>query len=219
MGLHTAPAIPESSGGARNFQLGGGYSPNTWRARRARAYTGIWGQSPHSWVRGQSPLWAESSLALHGRSSDEANLHHFRNFAKSQNHIIFLELVLHTHGTIIPVGVPQHLFPSPPEPRNIILNASKCVWGRGSAADPVRGAYSAPLNPLAGLGVRGEEGKGRGKEREGREGRGGEGEGGKEGEGKVNPSPSPTSSNNSGYGLVPNANVYSGSNVNHGCKF
>ena len=31
------------------------------------------------------------------------------------------------------------------------LECTKFVFGRGSAPDPTGGAYSAPLNPLAGL--------------------------------------------------------------------
>ena len=87
------PTHPVSSGGARNFQLGWGLSPDTWRARGARAYTGIWRQSP-SGVQGQSTWGGSGGLAplklkavAFGRPSDETNLHQFRNFAQSQNHI------------------------------------------------------------------------------------------------------------------------------------
>jgi len=71
-----------------------------------RAYTGSGGRAP-SGVQGQSPLWgvsgakpleAESSLAF-GRPSDEANLHHFMNFAKSQLTKPHIFLELHTHKT------------------------------------------------------------------------------------------------------------------------
>jgi len=48
------------------------------------------------------------------------------------------------------------------------LNYTKFVFGRGSAPDPAGGAYSAPLDPLAGL--RGATSKG-GERKEGREGR------------------------------------------------
>ena len=59
-------------------------------------------------------------------------------------------------------------------------------FGLGSAADPAVGAYSAPLDPLAGLRgllLKGREGTGRRGVGEGREGTGRGGEGrGKEGE-------------------------------------
>jgi len=54
------------------------------------------------------------------------------------------------------------------------LKCTKFSFGWGSAPDPAGGAYSAPLDPLAGL--RGPTSKGRGREGEGR-GRGREGEG------------------------------------------
>jgi len=118
-----------------NCTSSGGASPDPWRARGARAYSGIWGQSPQrgpgaeplvGGQGGRSPPEAESFLAF-GRPSDKANLHPCRNFAKSENHMYCLSYSLHTHGTpaslffFNPVGVPQHLFPSLREPCNIIL--------------------------------------------------------------------------------------------------
>jgi len=41
------------------------------------------------------------------------------------------------------------------------LECTKFVFGRGSAPDPAGGAYSAPLDPLAGL--RGPTSKGKGR--------------------------------------------------------
>jgi len=58
---------------------------------------------------------------------------------------------------------------------------TKSFVGWGFAPDPTGGAYSAPPDPLAGLGggAPGErERGGKGKRREGRGGRGGEGSGG-----------------------------------------
>ena len=60
-------------------------------ARNASLYGGPWAESLVG-VRGQSPPEAENSVAF-GRPSDEANLHHFRNFAKSENHIYFLSYI------------------------------------------------------------------------------------------------------------------------------
>ena len=65
------------------------------------------------------------------------------------------------------------------------LKCTEIVGGWGSAPDPAGGAYSAPPDPLAGLG----EGKGRGGKGEGK-GRGGEGRGrGRGGRGSVPPQP------------------------------
>ena len=57
------------------------------------------------------------------------------------------------------------------------LKCTEIVGGWGSAPDPAGGAYSAPPDPLAGLGEEeGREGEGEGRGRGGR-GRGGEREG------------------------------------------
>jgi len=68
------------------------------------------------------------------------------------------------------------------------LECTKFDFGWGSAPDPTGGAYSAPLDPLAGLReptFKGRGGKGTGKEERGGRGRGrgGTGNGGKEGKG------------------------------------
>jgi len=52
----------------------GGLQPDTWRARGARAYTGVWGQSPQrgpgvellEGVRGRSPLKLKAVSLLGG---------------------------------------------------------------------------------------------------------------------------------------------------------
>ena len=49
-------------------------------------------------------------------------------------------------------------------------NITKCICGRGSAPDPSRGAYSAPLDPLAGFNGRA---RWMGEEEMGREGKNG----------------------------------------------
>jgi len=95
---------------------GGGQSPLKLKAL-GRAPSGVQGLCPGALplvvgggVRGRPlklrgrPPEAESSLAF-GRPSDEANLHHFRNFAKSENHIYFL--------SYIPTGLPQDYFFQP----------------------------------------------------------------------------------------------------------
>jgi len=53
----------------------------------------------------------------------------------------------------------------PPDAFSRLRMADKCVCGCGSAPDPAGGAYSAPLDPLAGL--RGPTSKGRGSEKGG----------------------------------------------------
>jgi len=68
------------------------------RGSGGKAPSGVQGQSPWWGVRGRSPPEAESFLVF-GQPSDEANLHPFRSFAKSENHIYFLSYSLHTHGT------------------------------------------------------------------------------------------------------------------------
>ena len=115
----------------QEFSVGGGTKARTHgeRAEREpiwgsgdRAPSGVHGQSPWWGGQGASPPEAESSLAS-VRPSDEANLHHFRNFAKSQNHIYFLTYIL--------MGLPRDYFfqprgssaafvSIPAEPRNII---------------------------------------------------------------------------------------------------
>ena len=65
------------------------------------------------------------------------------------------------------------------------LKCTKFEFGWGSAPDPAAGAYSAPLNPLAGFKgrLRGREGKGKGRGKGGKtDGEGGEWEGKREGE-------------------------------------
>ena len=64
----------------------GNFRRGTWRARGARAYTEVWGQSPQrgpgagQGVRGLPE--AESFLAL-GRATDRANLYHLQYFQQS----------------------------------------------------------------------------------------------------------------------------------------
>jgi len=107
-----------------NCTSSGGASPDPWRARGARAYTGVWGQSPQRGPgaeplvggQGAKPPEAESILTF-GRPSDKANLHPFRNFAKSENRIYFLSYSLHTHGTPASLS-----FPTPWESRNICFH-------------------------------------------------------------------------------------------------
>jgi len=62
------------------------------------------------------------------------------------------------------------------------LKCTKFDFGWGSTPDPAAGAYSAPLDPLAGFKVPTSTGKEGGEEGEEREG--------KEGQGKVSPPPS-----------------------------
>jgi len=89
--------------------------------RGARAYTGVWGQSPQR-VPGAEPPEAESFLTF-GRPSNEANLHPFRNFAKS------VHLYLLNYGPYISTGFSRDYFlPTPWESRNIKF----CIHLRGN---------------------------------------------------------------------------------------
>ena len=128
--MYDAISNVNNSGGARNFQLGG-LKPGHMASARSASLYGDLGAEPPAGSRGRapgggsgaSPPEAESSLAF-GRPSNEANLHHFRNSATSENHIYFLSYIptgLPRDYFFNPVGVPQHLFLSPREPRNILF--------------------------------------------------------------------------------------------------
>jgi len=76
-------------------------------ARSASLYGGLGaqppagsrGRAPGGGSAGRSPSEAVSSLAF-GRPSDEANLHHFRNFAVTEPHIFFIYIPTVSRETI-----------------------------------------------------------------------------------------------------------------------
>jgi len=98
---------PATSGGASNFQLGELNLGHMTSARSASLYGGLGaqppagsrGRAPGGGSAGRSPSEAVSSLAF-GRPSDEANLHHFRNFAVTEPHIFFIYIPTVSRETI-----------------------------------------------------------------------------------------------------------------------
>jgi len=130
------------SGGARNFQLVGGareLEPGHMASARSASLYWVWGQSltwliPHQGLcpggesGGQSPLKLKT-FSLWGDPSDKANLHPFRNFAKSQNYIYLLSYT--------PTGLSQdNFFPTPRESRNVCFQFPMPGGGRNLAHCP-----------------------------------------------------------------------------------